>query len=609
MNAERRTAPGVSTVPENAALGIALFILATIAFFSYREWDRFRTASDEVQRASEILRRTHLLVSAMKDAETGQRGYLLTGDRHYLAPYNEALSTIPQEIAQLRRATSYVLISGEYVRRAEALAKAKLQELQQIVDLQNHGQLKAAMEVVKSRRDRKTMTALREVCDQIDSLTYKHLIEGTNAAEESRHRTRVLSLGGSGIMFALLALTTVTIHRGTSRRQQLIRDLHTSEQRTVAARDLLDTTLCSISDGVIATDAQARVIFMNPVARELTGWTEGDEARGRPLNEILIILDENSRTAVESPAYRALREGSTAGLSDHVLARRNGTEFPVETSAAPLRDAAGKVIGSVLVLRDVTERRRVEKEKADLIEALRRSNEDLHDFAHAASHDLRSPLRTVQQMTGILAAKFRGKLDEDTEEIMGFITSGTKRMDTLIADLLEFSSARRVEHLEPVPASRALQGALVNLKTTIEESGAAIESGALPTVMAPETQLMQLFQNLIANAIKYQRERPVRVEIWSERRGSQCVFAVRDNGIGIDPKYANEIFRPFRRLHGTEYPGSGIGLATCKKLVEHYGGRIWVESEPGRGSTFFFSLPAATGAGTEEQDRFHASTA
>jgi signal transduction histidine kinase len=228
---------------------------------------------------------------------------------------------------------------------------------------------------------------------------------------------------------------------------------------------------------------------------------------------------------------------------------------------------------------------------------LKRSNTDLEQFAYVASHDLQEPLRMVSGFTGLLKRRYGGKLDADADEYIDFAVSGANRMQSLINDLLSYSRVGREEvAAKAVDTQVALDQALANLQTAIEDRSAMVSCGQLPTVWANHGMLVRLFQNLISNALKFcKAERPI-VRIQAEARGGDWVFSVADNGIGIDPQYKDRIFLIFQRLHKqSEYPGTGIGLAVCKRIVERNGGRIWLESEPGKGTTFFFTLPATGG--------------
>ncbi|MGE5486313.1 MAG: ATP-binding protein [bacterium] len=251
-----------------------------------------------------------------------------------------------------------------------------------------------------------------------------------------------------------------------------------------------------------------------------------------------------------------------------------------------------------LVRRSREQLRRSEELYKRLSGELERSNAELEQFAYVASHDLQEPLRMVASYTELLAETYSGQLGPEADKYIAYAAGGARRMQALINDLLEFSRVgRRGEPLADVPIEDALRRALGNLATTLNETNAVIVHDPLPLVRGDLVQLAQVFQNLIGNGVKFRGPEPPRIEIRAQRDRSEWRFSVRDNGIGFDPRYADRIFLLFQRLHGREqYRGTGIGLAVCRKIVERHGGRIWAESEPGRGSTFFFTLPVAKGA-------------
>lgn len=248
------------------------------------------------------------------------------------------------------------------------------------------------------------------------------------------------------------------------------------------------------------------------------------------------------------------------------------------------------------VRRALREKKLQDEHRHDQAE-LARSNRDLEQFAYVASHDLQEPLRMVAMYTQLLAERYQGRLDENAEKYIHYIVDGALRMQTLVRDLLAFSRVgRQGAPLQSVDCNAVVAIALQNLQAAIQDSGARIEYSQLPTLIADSSQLTQLFQNLIGNAIKFRGAEPPQIRVSAEKRDKDWLFSVTDNGIGIAPQHAELVFVIFKRLHTqAEYPGSGIGLAICKKIVEQRGGRIWVESEPGRGSAFKFTLPAKEG--------------
>lgn len=243
---------------------------------------------------------------------------------------------------------------------------------------------------------------------------------------------------------------------------------------------------------------------------------------------------------------------------------------------------------------DITRRKQMEEKLRDALLELERSNRDLEEFAYISSHDLQEPLRKIANFSEMLVTQYQGRLDEPAERYFGYIIDGAKRMQALINDLLSYSRVGRAE-LPLVPASleEILKGTLSNLQALIQESGAEISHDPLPTLQVNPHQMGQLLQNLITNGIKFHDHQSPRIHLSARQEGQEWVIAVRDHGIGFDPQYVEGIFKVFKRLHSKEeYPGTGIGLAICKKIVERHGGRIWAESEPGRGATFYFTIPA-----------------
>ncbi|MDI6886382.1 MAG: ATP-binding protein [archaeon] len=242
---------------------------------------------------------------------------------------------------------------------------------------------------------------------------------------------------------------------------------------------------------------------------------------------------------------------------------------------------------------ELEERKREEEKLKQAVKALERSNVELEQFAYVASHDLQEPLRMVSSYVQLLARRYKGKLDADADDFIAYAVEGANRMQMLINDLLAYSRvSTRGKPFEPTDCEAVLEQTLANLQVAIADSGAVVTHDTLPAVMADDLQLGQLFQNLIDNAIKFRSEEPPRIHISAEQKGNECVFSVRDNGIGIAPEFFERIFIIFKRMHTRrEYPGTGIGLAICKRIVERHGGRIWVESQPGKGATFYFTMP------------------
>ena len=474
------------------------------------------------------------------------------------------------------------------------LISEKLSELKETVDLRQNEGFQAALTVVETNRGKHTMDDIRKIGTDLQNEVYSGLLQGIRERQQQGANTRLTTAFGAAALFLFLLLATFDIGRATGERDRLIVDLDAANNRTTASRDLLHTTLTSIGDAVVATDEAGRVTFMNAIAESLTGWTQA-QAQGKRLDEVLALISEETRLPADNPADKALREGVIVGLANHtILIARDGTERPIDDSAAPIRNAQGETIGVVLVFRDVTGRRRSEEELLRLNHDLKRTNQDLQQFSYAASHDLKEPLRTVSNYLQLIRSRYSGKvLDEEAGRLFDVAVGGAQRMHALVEALLEYSRAGEVgdSTLEPVPVDKVVGDAIANLQSSISENHAAVSLGPLPVVTANPLHLTQVFENLIGNALKYRSEQPPRISVTAAEGAHDWVFSVEDNGIGIPPEYQAQIFGIFKRLHGEEYPGTGIGLATCKKIVDRHGGTIWVESEPQKGSRFSFTLP------------------
>jgi len=343
----------------------------------------------------------------------------------------------------------------------------------------------------------------------------------------------------------------------------------------------------------IANFSEGRYIDVNQSFLRITGYRR-EEVIGRTSLEVKFWERPEDRVRLVEILQK---EGSVRDLEITFLTK-SGEQRTGLDSAEVIEIAGQKCI--LAIFKDITEQKLLEKQRkqaeemlAQHAEELARSNAELEQFAYVASHDLQEPLRMVASYTQLLAKRYQDKLDSDARDFIAYAVDGAVRMQKLIADLLNYSRvSTRGKSVEPSNWDAILERTLPGLKLAISESGAAVSHDPLPTVMGDDMQLGQLFQNLLANAIKFRSDKPPRIHVSAERNGNAWKFSVRDNGIGIAPEYAERIFMIFQRLHSKgQYPGTGIGLAICKKIVERHGGRIWVNSQPGSGATFFFTIP------------------
>jgi PAS domain S-box-containing protein len=341
---------------------------------------------------------------------------------------------------------------------------------------------------------------------------------------------------------------------------------------------------------ILMLDQEGRVVSWNEGAERIKGY-RAEEIIGQHFARFYSAEDvSNGKPALE--LEEAKRNGRFEDEGWRV--RKDGSRFLANVVITALRDETGQLRGFGKITRDITERRKYEEDLLKKVRQLKHSSDELRQFAYVASHDLQEPLRMVASYTQLLAKRYQGRLDSDADEFIAYAVDGCNRMQRLVEDLLVYSrAANNAVVPQEISSENALREALTNLRATIKESGAVVTHDSLPTVIADETRLAQVFVNLVGNAIKYRGAEVPQVHISATKNGSEeWIFSVRDNGLGIEPQHFERIFVLFQRLHRRdEFKGTGIGLAICKKIVERAGGRIWVESEPQKGSTFYFSVP------------------
>jgi signal transduction histidine kinase len=458
--------------------------LLSVAAASYQSLARNAEDRRQVVHTYQVMGQLNEILQGMTDAETGERGYILTGEDSYLAPYQRGLGEVRESSAEVRKLTADNLKQQHLLDALEPVIAERLRELQERIQVRRDGGLAAGAAAVREGAGKEFMSRVRAAIGEMKN-------------EEER----------------LLALRTAVLD---------------------------------------ASSRKARAVLV--------------------LGELLGVL------------FLGI-----AGLIVHgEMQHRAQAEEEVRKLNADLE-------------RKVAERT---AELAERAKDLERSNMELQQFAYVASHDLQEPLRTIASFTQLLAKRYADKLDDKAREFIGFAVDGSKRMQTLINDLLSFSRVgTQGKALVPVQTDAVLDAVLKGMKRGIDESGAVITRDPLPTVLADELQLSQLLQNLIGNAIKFRRDGPAKVHVGAVRTASGWNISVRDNGIGVAAEHSERIFVIFQRLHTkTQYPGTGIGLAICKKIAERHGGRIWFEPTPGGGSTFFFSIADAETYQTKEQN-------
>jgi PAS domain S-box-containing protein len=379
-------------------------------------------------------------------------------------------------------------------------------------------------------------------------------------------------------------------------RERAVNTLRESEARF---RTVLDT----IPVGIYLADETGHIHYANPEGQMIWGGIRYVDIEGYDNYKAWWRASGELVEAEEWGLARAVRRGETSLNEIIEIESFDGFHKIISNSALPLYDSQQKLRGAAAVVKDITDHQRIQRAMVQAAEDLARSNAELQQFAYIASHDLQEPLRMVSSYLQLIQRRYQGQLDAEADEFIYFAVDGANRMKILINDLLAYSRVgTRTKSFVPTDCQDVLQQVLHNLIIALEEAGALVTTDPLPTVSGDSVQLEQLLQNLIANAVKFRGGQPPQVHVSAERHNGDWLFSVRDNGIGFAPQYQERIFTVFQRLHSAaQYPGTGIGLAICKKIVERHGGRIWAESQPGQGATFYFTLPAENGLSRHEE--------
>jgi PAS domain S-box-containing protein len=608
--------------PENKiALGFAVAFVVLIGngLVSYRAASRLAENDRLVLHTHEVLVELEATLSTLKDAETGQRGYLITGEDGYLSPYKIALIEIEEHLSRLKTLTQDNPDQQRRLTLLEGAARDKLRELDQSVSLRRQSGFDAARALVLTNVGKNAMDECRNVAGEMERTEYEELsIQGRKATASIR--ATVLTFWFATLLaVAFLGIVYLVTARSFAERKQ-------SEEKIREHREWLKVTLASIGDAVMASDTEGNISFMNGVAESLTGWSQ-EEAAGKPMAAVFQIVNEHTRQEVPSPATRVLAEGVTVGLANHtVLIDKNGGETPIDDSGAPIKDADGKLLGVVLVFRDVSERRRADHEREELLareQAARREADQARqltaellererearseaeaasrtkdEFLATVSHELRTPLNAVLGWARMLGA---GALDgASSARAIETIQRNARSQAQLIDDLLDVSriitGKLRLE-MQPVEMAEIIQAAVDSIRPAAEAKGIHLEI-MLKTeagfVSGDPDRLQQIIWNLVSNAVKF-TPKGGRVEIRLERVGSQVGIIVNDNGRGITAELLPYVFDRFRQGDASltrTHAGLGLGLAIVRHLVELHGGTATVSSPgDGGGSTFTVLLP------------------
>ena len=562
------------------SLGIAAVILLIIVGLSHREWLQYHRINAAAAETRDVVDTIDRIRSGMLAAETSERGFLLTGEERYLDPYYRVGQSMPGRLAQLKQLMAGRPDGPAQTAQLSGLVDRKFAEMADTIALRRSRGAAPALGEVLSDRGRVLMEEIRGLC----STMQRSETEAHSAAEADRETAARTTLLVTIVGSLLLIFLFVAGFEPVTSRESKAKQPHRVLTYGVALAAVIVATL--LRNALTPLIGEGRIPFITYFPAVLfAAWYGGFGA-----GAFCVALSTLASLYFISPARSLLlaNPGDLIGLLLFIF---------VSFGIVLLSDSQRKA---------VAERRRAEERLAGLNTdlqklngSLARTNEELTGFAFVTSHDLQEPLRMINTYAELLIKKYPAERGTDVSMFVETIAEGTRRMQRMLADLLAYAEigAPEEERVEPIPLSRVIDGVRQNLKAAIEESGAVITYEDLPDVYVAESHLIPLFQNLISNAIKYRSAELPRIRISARPEAGHFRFAVADNGIGIEPEYHRKIFGVFKRLHTGKIPGTGIGLAICQRVVERYGGRIWVESQAGKGSTFCFTLPAVESRG------------
>ena len=586
-----------------ASLGLLLIVNAAVNHRQSLGVEEAQTAVAHTYVVEADLART---LSTMVDAETGQRGFLITGEERYLEPYRTALAILETQLQQLASLTADNDDQQRDLRQARELVSTKLTELSETIAVRRSEGFDAASRVVLTDRGKRGMDELRAVLDRMGGREEALLDLRLAESRQSARTARWSALGSTAFALAAVGFIWLGYGRSTIEREM-------SAKAIAEERERLQVTLLGIGDGVITIDASSRITFMNPVSEALTGWRQ-PEAVGKLVTEVFRIVNEETRQRVENPLALVLREGTVQGLANHtILITRDGTERPIDDSAAPLRDVAGRTVGGVLVFRDISQRRADDRrlrevlhdaeQSARLAEARQKELEEAlnvkNQFLAAVSHELRTPINSI---VGWATMRQQGTMrSERTGVGIASIERNAQALAHLIEDLLEswrLLTGKLSLSTEDIALPRVIGAAVDAIQLTADNKNVVVDvhADAAPNVRGDADRLKQVFWNILGNAIKFTPSGGrVTVRITPDLRF--VAVSVTDTGEGIEPAFLPHVFDSFRQADSRSRRGLGLGLAIARQLVELHGGTIHAASAgASQGSTFVVRLPAVPAA-------------
>ncbi|MDX1457094.1 MAG: PAS domain S-box protein [Marinobacter sp.] len=575
---ERKVLTGfVLAVAVLAGSGLVLSIM----IMSYSQ------ASQGNMQATESLLEVERLLSRTHEMESAHRGYLITGNQQYLRERQEALQQIQQLSQSIDTETDVPRSLAPELRKLEAATVKRVNLLNEVLALHNSEGFEAARERLEERPGSNEMALARNLVAQIVSEERERL---SQRARQLQVNSQWLIVAFpivvlAAVLFLFLLYREITREIGERRRAEAV-----AESRAAALRESQERVRAVVEtaiDAIITIDAKGGIASINPATEKLFGYVE-NELIG---HNVSMLMPEPMRSEHDGYIQHYLETGERRiiGIGREVTAlHRDGRHFPVELSVSEIHVNGQRMFSGTL--RNITERKQAEREQKRLVKDLMAANEELKNFAYVVSHDLKAPLRAIGSLADWISTDYADQFDEDGRENMQLLMGRVRRMDRLIDGILEYSRVGRVTQHHQTIDLNDLVGDVVDLLAPPES--VRVEIADLPSIEGEQTRVHQIFQNLIGNALQYMDKPEGMIRIDCQSRGDLWQFSVSDNGPGIDPRHFDRIFQLFQTLAPKDrIESTGIGLAMIKKIVELAGGEVWLTSEPGRGSTFFFTWP------------------
>jgi PAS domain S-box-containing protein len=592
-----------SVVPEpgglyqrtTAAFVLAVILLLAVGITTFWGFGRINAARDDREHTVAVRDRLTRLLVHLQDAETGQRGFLLTGRDPYLKPFEAGGQRVRGDLDTLVQITAPDSDVSPAVRALTPAIEAKLSELTETVNLRRTNGLNAALAVVQTDRGRALMDSVRQVIGVVARTEAVRYARAGTGVRRITVMVQVVSGTGVALAMGFLVIAAVVLRRDATSRLAMENAL---QEASDEMRDLYERAPC----GYHSLDPEGVIVRMNQTECRWLGY-QLDELIGK--KTVFDLLAPEDRQGARA-RFERLLEGEDIGTGEVRFVKKDGTRFAVLVSSSVARDARGVPHRVRATMLDQTEfrgaRDMVNRLNASLqrhVAELEDVNQELERFSYTVSHDLRAPLRAIGGFAKLLKEEHTARLDPEGLRLLGVIHVNTERMGRLIDDLLALSRVSRVPLTRaPVDMRSVVAAVVADRRAAGSDGRVAIAVGNLPSVEADPALIKQVWERLIDNAAKFAAEvEDPRVEIGAETGDGSTVYTVRDNGVGLDMQYAEKVFEVFERLHPqSEYEGTGVGLAVVQRVVHRHGGRVWVESAPGQGATFFFTLGAKGGA-------------